>query len=81
MKFYSVAELKTHASRILALSGKARREAVITRHGRPLALLVPISEDELEWSLREPVRDRLRRAAEERRAGRRISLRDAARGS
>jgi prevent-host-death family protein len=81
MKFYSVAEFKTHASRILAMSGKAHREAVITRHGRPLALLVPISEDEIEWSLREPIRDRLRRAAEERQAGKKIPLRDAARGS
>jgi antitoxin (DNA-binding transcriptional repressor) of toxin-antitoxin stability system len=81
MKFYTVAELKTHASKILSLGLKANREAVITRHGKPLALLIPIAEEELEWSLREPVRARLRKAAEERAAGRVIPLRKLARDS
>ena len=79
MKFYSVAELKTHASKILAFGVKADKEAVITRHGKPLALLIPIGEEELEWSLREPVRRRLRRAAEERASGKTVSLRKLAR--
>lgn len=81
MKFYTVAELKTHASRILASGKKEDREAVITRHGKPTALLIPISEEELEWSLREPVRARLRRAAEERETGRTVSLRKLTRGA
>lgn len=79
MKFYSVAELKTHASKILAESSKGVMEAVITKHGKPTALLVPITEDELEWSLREPIRTRLQRAVKEHAAGKTVSLRRLAR--
>ena len=75
MKFYTVAEVKTHISRILALGKKSHTEAVITRHGKPLALLIPIEPEDLEWSLREPIRARLRKAAQERRAGKVVSLR------
>lgn len=80
MRFYTVAELKTNASKILASSRKEEKEAVITRHGKPTALLIPITEEELEWSLREPVRARLRRAAEERERGEGIPLRKLAKG-
>ena len=75
MKFYTIAELKTHASRILALGKRMHAEAVITRHGKPLVVLIPIEPDELEWSLREPVRERLRKAAQERRDGKTVPLR------
>jgi len=75
MKFYTVAELKTHISQILALGKKHHSEAVITRHGKPLALLIPIDPEDLEWSLREPIRARLRKAAQERRTGKVVSLR------
>ena len=79
MKFYSVAELKTNASKILARGRRGEMEAVITRHGKPTALLVSITEEELEWSLREPVRARLRQAAKERSGGKSVPLRKLAR--
>lgn len=77
MKSYTVAELKTHASRILARAQRDGTDALITRHGRPLALIVPVAPEDLEWSLRPGVRDRLETAKKERATGRSVTLKDA----
>lgn len=75
MRFYSVAELKSQASKILSEGQRHHRDALITRHGKPLALLVPISEEELEWSSSPAVRERLRQAVKERKSGKTVTLR------
>lgn len=77
MKSYTVAELKTHASRILSSAQRDGADALITRHGRPLALIVPVSSEDLEWSLLPQVRRRLTKAMRERAAGKSISLKTA----
>lgn len=77
MKSYTVAELKTHASRILSSAQRDGTDALITRHGRPLALIVPVSSEDLEWSLLPQVRRRLTKAMRERAADRTSSLKDA----
>lgn len=77
MKSYTVAELKTHASRILTSAQREGADALITRHGRPLALLVPVSSEDLEWSLLPRVRRRLAKAMRERAAGKILSFKTA----
>jgi prevent-host-death family protein len=77
MKSYTVAELKTHASRILASAQRDGADALITRHGRPLALLVPVSAEDLEWSLLPQVRRRLTQAMKERASGKSVSFKGA----
>lgn len=77
MKSYTVAELKTHASRILASAQRDGADALITRHGRPLALLVPVSAEDLEWSLLPRVKRRLAKAKRERTSGKTVSLKSA----
>jgi prevent-host-death family protein len=77
MKSYTVAELKTHASRILSSAQRDGTDALITRHGRPMALIVPVSSEDLEWSLLPQVRRRLTKAMRERAAGKTTSLKDA----
>jgi prevent-host-death family protein len=76
MKSYTVAELKTHASRILA-GAQRDGDALITRHGRPVALLVPVSTEDLEWSLLPHVQRRLAKASRERSTGKSVSLKSA----
>jgi prevent-host-death family protein len=76
MKSYTVAELKTHASRILA-GAQRDGDALITRHGRPVALLVPVSPEDLEWSMLPAVRRRLAKAHRERSSGKVVSLKRA----
>ena len=52
MRFASVAELKNGLSEYLALSRKKGEPIVVTHHGKPYALLQPLSEldlEELEW--------------------------------
>lgn len=52
MRFASVAEVKNQLSRYLARSRRRKEPIVVTHHGRPYALIQPLSEgdlEELEW--------------------------------
>lgn len=52
MRFATVAEVKNHLSEYLADAKRKRRPILVTHHGRPYALIQPISErdvEELEW--------------------------------
>jgi prevent-host-death family protein len=48
MRFASVAELKKGLSAYLARARKRREPLVVTRHGKPYALIQPITEQDLE---------------------------------
>ncbi len=48
MKMVSTAELKAHANRLLSLVRNGTKPVVITRHGKPCAVLEPCTEDDLE---------------------------------
>lgn len=48
MRFASVAEVKNQLSAYLAQAKKDRRPIVVTHHGKPYALIQPISERDLE---------------------------------
>ena len=63
MRFASVAEVKNQLSEYLARSRKRKEPIVVTHHGKPYALIQPLSEgdlEELEW--KQHARVRLRRA-------------------
>ena len=65
MRFASVAEVKNQLSVYLARARKKKEPIVVTHHGRPYALIQPISERDLEgleWQ--QLAADRLRRAWE-----------------
>lgn len=52
MRFASVAELKDGLSEYLAQARKKDEPIVVTHHGKPYALIQPLSEvdlEELEW--------------------------------
>jgi prevent-host-death family protein len=52
MRFASVAEVKDQLSQYLARSRKKREPIVVTYHGKPYALIQPLTEqdlEELEW--------------------------------
>ena len=52
MRFASVAEVKNQLSRYLARARKRKEPIVVTHHGKPYALIQPLSEEdleELEW--------------------------------
>ncbi|HYW46245.1 MAG TPA: type II toxin-antitoxin system Phd/YefM family antitoxin [Bryobacteraceae bacterium] len=48
MRFASVAELKNGLSAYLARARKRQEPLVVTRHGKPYALIQPITEQDLE---------------------------------
>ena len=51
-RFASVSEVKSQLSQYLALLRRKREPIVVTRHGKPYALIQPFSEqdlEELEW--------------------------------
>lgn len=65
MRVASVAELKNQLSVYLARARKKKEPIVVTHHGKPYALIQPISErdlEELEWG--RLAADRLRQAWE-----------------
>jgi prevent-host-death family protein len=65
MRFATVADLKSRLSEYLALAERKEETIVVTRHGRPCALIQPISERDLEgldW--RGLARERLSRSWE-----------------
>ncbi len=52
MRFASVAEVRNQLSRYLSRSRRKKEPIVVTHHGRPYALIQPLSEgvlEELEW--------------------------------
>ena len=52
MRFASVAEVKNGLSAYLARARKRQEPLVVTRHGKPYALIQPITEhdlEQLEW--------------------------------
>jgi prevent-host-death family protein len=48
MRFASIAEVKDQLSRYLARSRKKREPIVVTHHGKPYALIQPLTEQDLE---------------------------------
>jgi prevent-host-death family protein len=48
VRFASVAEVKNHLSEFLARARKEKKPIVVTHHGKPYALIQPISEPDLE---------------------------------
>ena len=48
MRFASVAEVKNHLSASLAQARKEKKPIVVTHHGKPYALIQPISGPDLE---------------------------------
>ena len=63
MRFASVAEVKNHLSEYLARARKKKESIIVTHHGKPYALIQPLSEqdsEELEW--KELAKKRLGRA-------------------
>lgn len=65
MRFASVAELKDQLSEYLVRARKKKEPIVVTRHGKPYALIQPLDErdlEELDW--KKLAQDRLRRAWE-----------------
>lgn len=65
MKFVSVAEVKSRLTVYLAQARKKKEPIIVTHHGKPYALIQPISEQDLEglgWE--QLAKDRLRSAWE-----------------
>jgi prevent-host-death family protein len=53
MRFARVAEVKPQLSSYLARARKMKEPIIVTRHGKPHALIQPLSEqdsEELEWT-------------------------------
>lgn len=48
MRFASVAEIRNQLSKYLAQAKKRKEPILVTYHGKPYALIQPISERELE---------------------------------
>lgn len=65
MKFVSVAEVKNRLTVYLAQARKKREPIIVTHHGKPYALIQPISEEDLEGLGWEQLgQERLRKAWE-----------------
>ena len=63
MRFASVAEIKNRLSEYLARARRQGEPIIVTRHGKPYALIQSLTErdlDDLAW--REPRRERMARA-------------------
>jgi prevent-host-death family protein len=48
MRFASVAEIKNELSEYLARAQKKKEPIIVTRHGKPYAIIQPITEKDLE---------------------------------
>lgn len=78
MKFTNVRELKTNTSAVLRTVEKGNA-VLVTTHGRPTAMLVPVSEDDLEDALlaySPTLRKKIEAGLKDIRAGRTMSLTD-----
>jgi prevent-host-death family protein len=65
MKFVSVAEVKNRLTVYLAQARKKKEPIIVTHHGKPYALIQPITEQDLEglgWD--QLAHDRLQKAWE-----------------
>ena len=63
MRIATIAELKNHLSRHLARARKRREPIIVTNHGKPYALIQPLSERDLEMlDWKRLAEDRLRQA-------------------
>lgn len=62
MRFVNIRELKLNTNKVIKLSGK-NGPLVVTRRGRPVAVLRSISEEDLSFKIK-PLWNRLRLAAE-----------------
>jgi prevent-host-death family protein len=63
MTTIGVRELARNASRVVDDVGRSRRPVIVTVHGKPVAAVIPLNEDELEDYVlaygEEFIRDRL----------------------
>ncbi|MSQ77213.1 MAG: type II toxin-antitoxin system prevent-host-death family antitoxin [Nitrospiraceae bacterium] len=78
MKFTNVRELKAKTSAVLRTVGKGNT-VLVTTHGRPTAMLVPISEDDIEdvmLAYSPTLRKKIEEGLKDIRAGRTMSLAD-----
>ena len=65
MRFASVAEVKNQLSRHLARAHRTKEPIVVTHHGKPYALIQPLTDGDLEeLAWRELARKRLAQAWE-----------------
>lgn len=48
MRFVSVAEVKNQFSQYLATARKKKQSIVVTHHGKPYALIQPLTDQDLE---------------------------------
>ena len=48
MRFATVAEVKNNLSKYLARASKRKEPILVTHHGKPYALIQPVSERDLE---------------------------------
>ncbi len=48
MKFVTVSELRAHAPKIITELESTGKEVVVTKNGKPVALIRPLEEDEFE---------------------------------
>ena len=77
MNTVNTIELKSQANRLLRRVSTNRQVVLITRHGRPCAALIPVSDEtlaDLLWEYSPEVQRRLQVAAEELRVGKLESL-------
>lgn len=78
MKFTNVRELKAKTSAVLRTVEKGDT-VLVTTHGRPTAMLVPISEDDIEDAMlaySPKLRKKIEEGLKDIRAGRTMSLAD-----
>ncbi len=66
MRFASVAEVKSQLSQYLARAKKKKEPILVTRYGKPYALIQPVSEGDLErFDWQRLAEERLREAWED----------------
>ena len=53
MKFVTVSELRANATRIVADVEKSGEEVIVTKNGKPVVLMRPVSADEFAIKSRE----------------------------
>lgn len=78
MRFTNVRELKARTSEMLRTVEKGNT-VLVTTHGRPTAMLVPVTEDEIEDALltySPQLRKKIQAGLKDVRAGRTMSLTD-----
>lgn len=69
MHFYSIAQFKAKASKIVREVKQTGEDALITVNGGPMVFLSPASEEDIQLSQSPRVRARVRSALKERKAG------------